>query len=171
MFKQRSPTNFKHLCHLDSPISWPVHQLYKEILSSTSVLQALYKAVVTEITLCCRHGVSVFTCSLRSHLFTYALALIKEPVQEYLILCIKSSDPSILSGLGRIWARCERSGSAGRGRGSERPDAAIDIIKFSVDRPKLRENGDKAIMECCYESLNLDQVADLLKIIHDVSPT
>lgn len=49
--------SFRHLCHLERPTSWPVSQLYKEIMSPASVLQALYNALVTDITLCHRHGV------------------------------------------------------------------------------------------------------------------
>lgn len=49
-------------------------------------------------------------------------------------------------------------------------DQAPDIISFSVERPKLRANGDKAIMECNYESLKVEHMADLLKIVHDIAP-
>jgi hypothetical protein len=54
--------------------------------------------------------------------------------------------------------------------GSYKSDAAQDTIKFSVDRPKLRDSGDNAIMECTYDNLRVEAMADLLKIIHDVSP-
>lgn len=86
-------------------------------------------------------------------------------MHEYLILCIRSSDPNTLSGLGRVWARCERSMGP-----DSRSDVAADTITFSIERPKLRVHGDKAILECASDSLKVEQLADLLKIIHDIAP-
>lgn len=80
-------------------------------------------------------------------------------------MCIRSPDATGLSGLPRVWARCERSLSC-----DGHTDAALDTISFSVDRPRLRPYGDKAIMECTFDSLKVDHISDLLKIIHDVAP-
>ena len=86
-------------------------------------------------------------------------------MHEYLILCIRSSDPNSLNGLGRVWARCEREPDS---RSSS--SAAADTITFSIERPKLRAHGDKAIMECAFDALKIEHMADLLKIVHDIAP-
>lgn len=51
--------SFRHLCHLERPTSWPVSQLYGEIMNPASTLQALYNALVTDITVCQRYGLGV----------------------------------------------------------------------------------------------------------------
>jgi hypothetical protein len=82
-------------------------------------------------------------------------------------------EPGVLGGFNRLWARCERnpgsipSGAAKLYRG---PAPALDTIRFSVHRPKLRAEGDNTIMECAYDSLKVEHVSDLLMIIHEVSP-
>lgn len=82
-------------------------------------------------------------------------------------------EPVALGGFNRLWARCERNpgsipgGAAKLFRG---PAPALDTIRFSVDRPKLRAEGDNAIMECAYDALRVEHVSDLLMIIHEVSP-
>lgn len=86
-------------------------------------------------------------------------------MHQYIILCISSPDPNMLSGLGRVWARCERNEGAEPHSGIAR-----DTITFSIERPKLRANGDKALMECSYDSLKVEHIADLLKIVHDIAP-
>lgn len=90
-----------------------------------------------------------------------------------MIMCIRPSDPAALGGLGRIWARCERNPGTTPGGALKlyrEAAPALDTIKFSVERPKLRAEGGNPIMECAYDSLRMEHVADLLKIIHDVSP-
>jgi hypothetical protein len=82
-------------------------------------------------------------------------------------------EPNALGGLNRIWARCERNPGSipgGAAKLSRGPAPALDTIRFSVDRPKLRAEGDNAIMECAYDALKVEHVSDLLMIIHDVSP-
>lgn len=80
-------------------------------------------------------------------------------------MCIRSPDSTGLSGLPRVWARCERTPEC-----DGRADAASDTISFSAERPKLRPYGDRAVMECSFDSLKVDHMADLLKIIHDLVP-
>lgn len=92
-----------------------------------------------------------------------------------MILCIRPQDASALGNLGlvRIWARCERnpgSIAGGAARLSREPAPALDTIRFAVERSKLRADGDTAIIECAYDTLRVEHIADLLRIIHDVSP-
>lgn len=161
--------SFRHLCHQERPTSWPVSQLYGEIMSPASALQALYNALVTDITVCHQHGLGVREAPylLAQHLLIHSTSYYPSQnfMHEYLILCIRSSDPNTLSGLGRVWARCERSAGP-----ESHSDVAADTITFSIQRPKLRAHGDKAIMECAFDSLKVEHMADLLKIMHDIAP-
>lgn len=158
--------SFRHLCFLERPTSWPVSQLYKEIMSPTSALQALYNALVTDITVCHPRGVRAALKAFRL-LLTHSMFFCPSQnlLHEYLILCIRSSDPNSLNGLGRVWARCEREPDSRSSSG-----VAADTITFSIERPKLRAHGDKAIMECAFDSLKIEHMADLLKIVHDIAP-
>lgn len=82
-------------------------------------------------------------------------------------------DPPSLGGFTRIWARCERNPGSipgGAARLSREAAPALDTIKFSIERPKLRAEEDVAIMECTYDSLRMEHITDLLQTIHTVSP-
>lgn len=73
----------------------------------------------------------------------------------------------------RIWARCERhpgSIAGGFTRLSKDSAPALDTIKFSVNKHRLRAPEDKVIMMCDYEDLRVQNIADLLSIIHKASP-
>lgn len=77
-----------------------------------------------------------------------------------------------MGGLARIWARCERNPGSTPGGALKlyREAPAMDTIRFSVDRPRLRFQSDNAIMESAYDALRVEHIADLLRIIHNVSP-
>lgn len=92
---------------------------------------------------------------------------------DYLIVCIRPQHPDALSGLSRMWARCERNPGSVRGgiaKLSRQAAPAVDTMKFSVDRSKLTDEGDVAIMMSAYDSLHFEHVMDLLRTIHAVSP-
>lgn len=91
---------------------------------------------------------------------------------DYLLVCILVSNPAF-GGVRRVWARCERNpGSIAGGAAKLSRDAApaLDTIKFSVHKQKLRGQGDTAIMMCDYDTLRFEHVESLLEIVHKVSP-
>lgn len=178
-----------------------VTQFHSDVVSRASNLQSLANSPVTDITVYHRPGVSEPSCSSLSFpddawlawsclVLTHRVSspFLRPPdriqlastsipqgpvTHDYLILCIRPSDPPAFGGLTRIWARCERNPGSipgGAAKLSREPAPAVDTIKFSVERPKLRAQEDVAIMECAYDRLRVLHVADLLRVIHDVSP-
>ncbi|KAF8325885.1 uncharacterized protein EI90DRAFT_2031274 [Cantharellus anzutake] len=96
----------------------------------------------------------------------------KSVSHDYLVLCIRTRSDQVRFG-NRIWARCERNPGSIEGgplRLSVMPAPAMDTIKFSFERSRLKGENDVAIMELAFDSLQVIHVAELLHIIHIVSP-
>lgn len=86
---------------------------------------------------------------------------------------MRPEDNKAFGGLGRVWARCERNPGPIPGGATKlyrEAAPAVDTVKFSVERPKLKAGGDVPIMMWSYDVLTFEHVADLLGIIHNVSP-
>jgi hypothetical protein len=167
-------SSFPAVCMAEYPITWPVSQ-FSEVTSSASGLQTLLKAPVTDIAV--YQARSTYSLPINSSLFPVGrsevcLSIFLGPVtHDYLIICIRSMEPGALGGFSRLWARCERNpGSIPSGAAKLYREPALDTIRFSVHRPKLRAEGDNTIMECAYDSLKVEHLSDLLMIIHEVSP-